>query len=361
MSRLCINSYPDFHRFAFTLVHDADSAYSRRLQPVVDAFTERDMPITLTVFTLWADWARGGRSWHEWMSGNAWDRYIKPVAVPLQLDSEAEFYRAQMAEGHEIAMHAASETSDNREQLLQAIDLFAQRIGELPQTYVEHSQLNNLDAQQQLGSSPDSEYFNNDILTDSGFWIWVDHRYSLCKTYPHHNVIAGDQSVFDRQAQEVYGLKRAFRRSGGPKHASGPGFLECYSRENIDDLENNRGLAIHYAHLDDQWLDIHRGTLLPEISDRLDYIKSKQPWCATAATILNRMSIVSQIKLLDFGDTIVVENQSNQDIQGLSLLAQADIAICRATEPVQNLKPNDIYVIGQIDAGQKARLRITSG
>ena len=35
-----ISLYPDGYRFAFTIVHDADTAYSRRLAPLFDVFDE---------------------------------------------------------------------------------------------------------------------------------------------------------------------------------------------------------------------------------------------------------------------------------------------------------------------------------
>jgi hypothetical protein len=51
-----LSPYPSGKSFAFTLIHDADSGYSRRLAPLMDALEELGFRITVTVFPFWAEW-----------------------------------------------------------------------------------------------------------------------------------------------------------------------------------------------------------------------------------------------------------------------------------------------------------------
>ena len=132
-----ISPFPNGYTFAFTIVHDADSAYSRRLEPLFDVFDEFGFKITGTVFTFWADWARNGEIWQNWReSHNGGDGFFAPNSVPLVDENEREFYVQLHARGHEIGMHTPSETSDTRADVIRAFEYFKEVFGRYPGVYV---------------------------------------------------------------------------------------------------------------------------------------------------------------------------------------------------------------------------------
>jgi hypothetical protein len=116
-----IGLFPDGHAFGFTIVQDADGAYSRRLRPLFEVFDELGFKITATAFVLWADWAGDGAVWRAWREAEPEGReFFAPQCVPLADDQEREFYRDLARRGHEIGMHTPSDTSSTRHDVIRA-------------------------------------------------------------------------------------------------------------------------------------------------------------------------------------------------------------------------------------------------
>jgi hypothetical protein len=196
-----LNPFPYCHRFAFTFIHDADSAYSKRLQPLINEFSALQMPISVTVFTLWAAWAENGEIWRQWNSQATPSRYRSPIAVPLEDRTERSFYQKLASQGHEIAMHTASETSDTRQRISYAFEFFKSTFGSYPRMYVEHSAGNKMDAQLNFGSQPGSEYYNTDLLNDFNCWTWLDYEDSMCGSRENcHDILATRGTLFDNDS-----------------------------------------------------------------------------------------------------------------------------------------------------------------
>lgn len=308
-----LSPYPDGRRFAFTLVHDADGAYSRRLAPLFEVFDSLNLKLTVTAFTLWAAWAHGGGIWDEWPAGSL----EHPMGVPLEDGKEREFYLGLARNGHEIAMHAASETSDTRQSLSRAFDLFEELFGKQP-LYVEHSSANNLDAQVREGSEPDSPYFNQDLLRQRCRWVWLDDPHALAdQGHPSFYDIQACHGSPLRASQVSFGLTNAFRRSGRWGWGNGDGFLEVYTEERILELERNRGLALVYTHLQEGWRDAQSGHMRQEIRARLEFLASRCGWFAPAGVILDRLQALEQIQL----GAYEVRNEGSQRLSGLTLVS----------------------------------------
>ena len=262
-----ISSYPDAKAFGFTIVHDADGAYSQRLAPIIEAFDQIGLLITVTVFPFWADWGDPDRSWREWRSE---DPFFAPVCVPLEDEAERAFYLDVGARGHEIAMHTPSETSSVREDVIRAFALFRSIFGRPPHVYVEHSPGNNLDAQTRCGSDPASPYYNTDLLNEAGCWVWVcDCETSFAFGRERQlDVLSDPSGPFCPRAREKFGIARAFLRSP-TRPSDGNGFLSTFTEDVFDKLESDRGLSLVYTHLNNGWLDPHTRTLRADILDRL--------------------------------------------------------------------------------------------
>ena len=79
-----LSPYPDGRNFAFTIIHDADDSYSKRLAALFDTFDELGLKITVTAFVQHGNF--------EFETAN-------------QKYSECRFYKRLAASGHEIRMH----------------------------------------------------------------------------------------------------------------------------------------------------------------------------------------------------------------------------------------------------------------
>jgi hypothetical protein len=328
-----VSLYPDGYDFAFTIVHDADSAYSRRLAPLFEAFDDLSFKFTVTVFPFWADWADKGRIWSHWHRLEAPDReFFAPKAVPLVDASEREFYKTLAARGHEIGMHSASDTSDTRNDVMRAFEYFRQVFGAHPSVYVEHSAPSNKEAQANEGANPRSIYYTTDLLNRYGSWVWVDGPGGLPDQNrdSFYDVIAANGSPFNGLAVARYGIKKAFMRTGRWKEAGGDGFLQWYSEANIDSLARNGGLALVYTHLDSRWLDPETRKLRGAIQSRLRYIASKPGWFVPAGTILRRVETVRRLTLRYDPNSLTITNATRERIDGLTLISNGGKSLRRA-------------------------------
>jgi hypothetical protein len=355
-----LSPYPNGYNFAFTIIHDADSAYSRRLAPLFEVFDELGLKITVTVFTFWADWANNGDIWREWNKPEGVDHeFFAPKAVPLVDEQEREFYKQLAASGHEIGMHTPSDTPDTRQDLIRAFAYFKQVFGYYPTVYVEHAAGTNKEAQANEGSNPQSVYYNTDLLNQYGSWVWVDGPGALPdKTYRQfYDILAVNGSPFSKFAADHYGIAKGFVRTGGWKEADGEGFLQWYSEENIDSLERNRGLALVYTHLDSQWLDSGTKKMRESIKNRLQYLASKDGWFVPAGKILDRMQAVNGLELSTDDALIKIINTGHQRLDGLTIIARNPRSLCTINEV---LKPNQQgeVVVGTIEPGEMLTFKI---
>lgn len=354
-----LSLYPNGHTFAFTIVHDADSSYSRRLAPLFDEFDALNMKITATVFVYWADWAQDGKIWSSWNRiDDPEKKFLAPQAVPLVDDNERAFYLGLAARGHEIGMHTPSDTSDTTRRMQSAFEYFAQTFGHPPAIYVEHSTRSNKETLQNEGANPRSNYYSLAVLKSYHPWVWVDGPWGLpADNEPrYYDLVAFNGAPFSNEESQHYGLDKVFMRTGKWHKADGDGFLDEYSEANVDDLERNRGIALVYTHLDSKWLDAGTHKMRAPICDRLRYITSKNGWFAPASVILDRVTAMKQVSLDTRGGYVTIRNRGAQAIDSVTVISPAGVSLCKRNAALRPGPRGDI-VVGNIKARESVTFR----
>lgn len=355
-----LSPYPAGHRFAFTIVHDADSAYSRRLAPLFEEFDALHMKLTVTSFVFWADWARDGAIWSEWRAAaRPRQPFFQPIAVPLVDPEERRFYLGLAARGYEIGMHSASETSDTTAQTVRAFATFTQIFGHPPAVYVEHSAANNKEALNNQGADPHSPYYILGVLRQYQPWVWIDGPGGMPSDHETHffDLAAIPSAPFCPELAQRYGLERVFMRSGKFHTADGNAFLEWYTQGNIDQLVQNRGLALVYTHLDKQWLDPGTRKMRTPLHERLAYLVSNDGWFFPAGAILDRLVLMRKVSLQSDGKTVHIANRNAAAVDSISAIAPAGAVLCRGNR-VYRPNASGAIVVGPLHAGETAEWRI---
>lgn len=354
-----LSLYPGGHTFAFTIVHDADSAYSQRLAPLFEVFDALNMKITATVFVFWADWANNGKIWSSWNRvQDPRQKLMAPKAVPLVDSTERDFYRKLAAEGHEIGMHTPSDTSDTTAQLQQAFEYFDEVFGHFPTIYVEHSHDSNQETLGNQGENPRSEYFSLAMLKHYHPWVWVDGPLGLPSESEsgYYDLIASQVAPFSDEPAKRYGYDKIFARTGKWKLADGDGFLQEYSTSNVDELERNRGIALVYTHLDSKWLDPDTHKMRGSLSDRLKYITSKNGWFVPASTILDRVIAMRELSLDVTNGYLRVRNRGAEKIDAVTVISPGSATLCASKSKLRRGPRGDI-VLGDIQPHQTIGFR----
>ena len=355
-----LSLYPDAHPFAFTIVSDADSSYSRRLAPLFEEFDSDRLKITVTAFVFWADWAKKGKIWSDWAAPAGSERaFFAPVAVPLEDAAERAFYLGLAARGHEVGMHTPSDNSDTTEDLARAFVRFEEIFGHPPSVYVEHSGQSNKETLENEGSDPRSRYYSLGILNRYRPWVWVDGSMALPRrSNPRYFDLAAVKGPpFTDDAVRHYGIPKVFMRTGKWKSAEGDGFLEWYSKANIDALEAHRGLAIVYTHLNEKWLDRKTRKMRDPLRARLGYLASKDGWFVPAGTILDRIALMKKVVLRREDLRVIVENRNTSAVASVSVISPKGRSLCNETGVFRPRATGDI-LLGELQAGETRRFGI---
>jgi hypothetical protein len=353
-----LSPYPAGKSFAFTLIHDADSGYSQRLAPVMDALDALGFKITVTVFPFWAEWALGDPEalWREWRSI---DPYWAPVTVPLEDADERQFYLGLRDRGHEIALHTPSETSSVRADVERAFDYFEGIFGAPARMYVEHSPENNLDAQSRSGSDKTSEYFNTDLLNRAGCWVWVcDEETDFPRSRARQlDVLSDATGPFSPRAYQKYGISRGFIRSR-ILPSNGDGFVAAFTPDAIAALERDGGTALAYAHLAIGWLDPKTRRLRTDIERVLKAIAARHPWSVPGSDMLDRLAAIRRTEVRVESGSVVVWNHGDQLLSDVWMHAPLRKILTDGDGRRLRRLPNDLLALGDLPPRSSSRFEI---
>lgn len=274
--------WPDNKKFAFTIVDDTDFSTLENIKPIYDYLHELNLKTTKTVWVL-----------------NQEDNVYKSSDT-LQRNDYFDYILKLQNLGFEIALHGARGCSSNREQILKALDIYKNKLGEYPKIHINHAQ------------NKDNLYWGFNRLFNIQKWI---HKFGIKKyslkgvgygaelnnqyfwgDFVHKNIkyVRGNTfneiNVFNKDPYTPYFEKRFkyvnawFSSSNG---ADVNEFIKLLNPTNLKNLEEQNGLCIVYTHFGtDGFLD-ENNELNSEVKSVLKMLSEKNGWFAPASVILD--------------------------------------------------------------------------
>lgn len=276
-------SWPNGHRFAFTVFDDTDRMTLQNGPAVYDLLGELDMRITKSVWMTDAGRRRttGGSSCDD----------------PIYLDWVLGLQDA----GHEIGYHLASDSSSPRAVSLEALDRFERVFGHPPRVGADHAgnrdclysgerrvsgprraiyrqvvRLAQPTRPRFSGAEPSSPYFWGDLAQQRiDYW----RRFTFAAT----DLLSTGPGVY-RDPATPY-VNAWFDSGHAPRLLS---LLERLHPSNLERLEQDGGLCVLYTHFGVDSLDRH-GRPDPRLVRALRRLRELDGWFAPVSEVLDHV------------------------------------------------------------------------
>ena len=272
-------TWPNGHKFAFTIFDDTDWATIDKVKPVYDYLTDLGMRSTKSVWMF--------RGHGPPRNGGMTCEDVEYLEWVLSLKKK----------GFEIGLHNAAPATSHREMTREALGRFAEVFGNQPICHANHvGCLDNIYWGEARLSGWRHLVYNiltrgrrkniskGQIVGDSHFWgdlcqervryvrnFVFDNLNSLgvCPEMPYHDPAKPYVNFWFTSADG--GTLRDFQKN--------------FTIENIDQLVSEGGLCIAYVHFAERFTQ--DGKVNPELRKRLAYIVSKNGWFAPVSEILD--------------------------------------------------------------------------
>ncbi|MBM3286729.1 MAG: hypothetical protein FJY88_05190 [Candidatus Eisenbacteria bacterium] len=272
--------WPDGKSFAFSIFDDTDNATVQNVGPIYDLLSDLGLRTTKSVWPLRSD--PGDPKWGQ----------------SLEDDEYLDFILELKARGFEIGYHGARIGDNPRSVILEALDLFRQRIGHDPKTYAQHSYLieslywgkrqtrlplvgnfvmRNRPFPDFLGDDPKSPYFWGDLCKER-------IAYVRCFEFSDRSLLESDRWTPYHDPQKPY-VNFWFSANGGG--ALGIDAADEVVRRRIHRWEESGALILVSAHLA-QGL-VRDGKPHPGLARTLRLLSESAGWFAPVGEILDHV------------------------------------------------------------------------
>ncbi len=314
-----ISKLPDGKKFAFTITDDTDGSTLESIKPIYDFLLEKGLFITKTCWVLPGD-TPSGLDDKAFYPGDSTER-----------EDYLEYLKYLQKRGFEIALHTASGGNDTRERTIKGYEVFKKQFGDFPRMNMNHfTNLENIYwgaerfpypvnlIMQKLfykqlrvqGDDKNSPYFWGDICQQHTKYI---RGFSANET----NLLKVNPSMPYHEQSTPY-VNYWFSCTNGLLLNE---FLSIITRENIDRLENERGVCIVYTHFGMGFT--HKQNEKYIIDDRfrkiMEYVAAQDGWFVPASTVLDRLLNLKKMKLYQYDDRIVLVNEGRELVEGVTL------------------------------------------
>ena len=272
-------SWPNGHKFAFTIFDDTDWATLEKVKPVYDILSSLGMRTTKSVWLF---------------RGNGTPRNDGSTCEDKEY---LEWLLSLQSMGFEIGLHCAAPSSSHREKTLQALDRFEELFGNQMIVHANHTGcleaiywgdirlsswrrlLYNI-----ITRGQNRKIYRGHVKGDPLFWGDVCQKrinyvrnfvfddlniLALCPEMPYHDPSKSYVNFWFLSSQ-----------GGNLKY-----FLKNFTLSNLDQLEAEGGLCIAYVHFAAHFAK--GGKVDSAFLSRLEYIASKDVWFAPVGEVLD--------------------------------------------------------------------------
>lgn len=267
--------WPENKKFAFTIVDDTDEATLENIKPVYDLLNDLKLKTTKTV------WIEPSR-----------DKFTGDC---LKDEPYLNFILDLQNKGFEIAFHGVGSGSFSREEILNGLTFYKEKLGDYPKMHINHAQNpHNLFWGNSGGSKllqvyskwriPHENYYGH---VPSSKYFWGDFlkkhiKYMRARTSSDINTLKFDPKMPYRDKDKDKYSNFWFSSSDGAEIKS---FTNLICKENIDRLVSENGLCIVYTHFG---CDFVKNKQVDEhFKENMAYLSKQEGWFAPASEILD--------------------------------------------------------------------------
>jgi hypothetical protein len=159
------------------------------------------------------------------------------------------------------------------------------------------------------GQKENSKYFWGDLCKEKTKYVrgWATDNINTSGTntrMPYH--------VLDKPYVNYW-----FDCSDGYNYSK---FMRLISDKNIKRLVSEKGTSIIYTHFAYGFVDRPTHSLKRDFQEQLTKISRMNGWFAPASTILDRLLLFKNVKIIKNSDKLVIINNNSEPIQGLTVL-----------------------------------------
>jgi len=271
-------NFPDNKQFAFTIVDDTDDAYLENIQPIYDLLAKNGIRTTKTV------WVYPVRD-PERSKGDSLSRAeYRDFVVNLKM------------KGFEIGLHNVGSGIYYRDEILEGLEDFSQKLGHKPRLHINHSyNPDNIYCGSKRFSFPFNHIveklyaqysnFSGEIEGSEHFWGDVHKEVvDYSRNYEIDDINTLKKNPYMPYRDKVYDdfSNYWFSSTFAPNQWM---FKKQVNKKSIDRLEAEGGICILYTHLGYYMKD---GVIDPHFKMMIEYLgKKSNGWYAPVSDILD--------------------------------------------------------------------------
>ena len=312
-----ISKYPDGKDFAFTIIDDPDYGILGEKFIMYDYLDSLGFKTTIPVWVLDNKHGSGEKGLPSNTRG-----------VTTTDKTYLKYMQSLQKKGFEICLHTVSAGNDLREETKEGYELFKKHFGHYPKININHA--NNLEniywggdrfsnkilrfmyklaTTDFQGQKEDSKYFWGDICKNKTKYVrnWATDNINTIATNKHLPYHLSDKPY----------VNYWFDCSDGYNYDK---FMRLISDKNIKRLVSEKGTSIIYTHFAYGFVDRSTQSLQRNFQEQLMKISSMNGWFAPASTILDRLLLLKNVKMIKNGDNLVIINNNNEPIEGFTIL-----------------------------------------
>jgi hypothetical protein len=312
-----ISKYPDGKDFAFTIIDDPDYGIIGEKFIMYDYLDNLGFKTTIPVWVLDNKHGTGEKGVLSNTRG-----------ITTTDKSYLKYMQSLQKKGFEICLHTVSPGNDLREETREGYELFKKHFRHYPKMNINHA--NNLEniywggdrfsnkilrfmykrmTTDFQGQKENSKYFWGDLCKEKTKYVrgWATDNINTSGTntrMPYH--------VLDKPYVNYW-----FDCSDGYNYSK---FMRLISDKNIKRLVSEKGTSIIYTHFAYGFVDRPTHSLKRDFQEQLTKISRMNGWFAPASTILDRLLLFKNVKIIKNSDKLVIINNNSEPIQGLTVL-----------------------------------------